>query len=199
MPPESISFINISYNTLSMAIHKLRAVAPGQAKTAFYLSTTRVLAPLEPGKERVYGKKLHYDIFLCRNGRAPSHKQFAPSGAVELPDVEINGGREEALKAALRTYHYDHQLSIVEYSITLDGKAALEPNYHRRQNPVNDLVRIDAKLLVLHDLKEMGMKHVQPYRDHPEIILPIGLAIKNTASGLSPRIFGRMPISEGPQ
>jgi hypothetical protein len=182
-----------------MAIHKLMAVAPGQAKTAFYLSTTRVLAPPEPGKERVYGKKLHYHIFLCRNGRAPPHKRFAPSGAVELPDVEINGGREEALRAALLAYHYDHQLSTVEYSITLDGKAALEPNYHRRQNSVNDLVRIDAKLLVLHDLKEMGVKRVQPYRGHPEITWSISRAIRETASGASPRIFGRMPIAEGPQ
>jgi hypothetical protein len=182
-----------------MSVHKLRAVAPGQAKTAFYLSTTRVFVPPDYGKEGVYRAKVHYDIFLCRSGQLPPHKVFPSPQTINLPDVEINDGREDALKAALFNYHYSHALSMVEYSITLDGKAALEPNYHRRETQANDLVGIDAKLLVLHDLKEMGVEHVQPYRDHQETTWPIGRAIKETESGHSPRIFGRMPITEGPQ
>ena len=180
-----------------MALHQLKAVAPGQAKTAFYLSGTRSTLTPVFGKG-MYGKTISYNIFLYRNGSPNTHRMAeGDSHTINIKDVEINGGREESLKSILLNYNYSHQLASLNYEITKDGKIALEPNYHRPKKPEYNLVRIDAKLMALYDLKSIGVEYIQPYRDRPDVIWSIGEAILNVASGRAPRVFGKMPLSEG--
>jgi len=179
-----------------MALHQLRAVAPGQAKTTFYLSGTRSTSPHVFGKGP-YGKTVNYDIFLYRSGSPNTHRVAEDDPrTVNLKDVEINGGREESLKSILFNYNYSHQLAMVEYKISTDGKIALEPNYHRPKKHEYNLVKIDAKLMTLYDLKSLGVEYIQPYRDRPDVIWSISQAILNVASGRAPRVFGKMPLSE---
>lgn len=183
-----------------MKLHSLRTVAPGRAKTEFYLSGARQTTAPDFGKDMPYGKKFHYSIYLLRKGTPnPVESSKGANGAFRLKDVEINGERGAKLQEILSTYHYNHLLSMVKYSITKDGKIALEPNYYRLKKEANDLVGIDAKLMVLYDLKKTGVRCVQPYRDRQGIIWPIDYFIAEVEAGLAPRVFGRMPLADGLQ
>ncbi|GEM_PF-2533885 len=183
-----------------MKLHSLRAVAPGQAKTEFYLAGTRQILAFDPGTGQRYGKKIRYDLFLLRRGASsPFNLLKEANGLFRLKDAEINGKREAKLREILSTYHYNHALSMVEYSITKDGKIALEPNYHRPKKQAYDLVGIDAKLMVLYDLRKMGVKCVQPYHNRSDLLWPIGHFIAEVEAGLAPRVFGKEPMADGPQ